>query len=98
MLSANRDEGFELLRLALTEPRFDAGRWSSSAAPRSIAGAQPGRRSGRPSVARRTLMATVFAGHPYATDADGLRDEPEDADGGTTSSSAARRAADRAAA
>ncbi|TAJ85150.1 MAG: insulinase family protein [Reyranella sp.] len=69
VLSANRDEGFELLRLALTEPRFDpdmvAQRRAQTIASINQAAQRPG------SVAGRTLMETLFAGHPYAADPDG---------------------------
>jgi len=66
VLSANRDEGFELLRLALTEPRFDpdmvAQRRAQTIASLNQAAQRPG------SVASRTLMETLFAGHAYAAD------------------------------
>lgn len=69
VLSANRDEGFELLRLALTAPRFDpdmvAQRRAQTIASINQAAQRPG------SVASRTLMETLFAGHPYAADPDG---------------------------
>lgn len=69
VLSANRDEGFELLRLALTASRFDpdmvAQRRAQTIASINQAAQRPG------SVASRTLMETLFAGHPYAADPDG---------------------------
>ena len=69
VLTANRDEGFELLRLALTQPRFDldmlAQRRAQTIASINQAAQRPG------SVAGRTLMETLFAGHPYAADPDG---------------------------
>lgn len=69
VLTANRDEGFELLRLALTQPRFDldmlAQRRAQTVASINQAAQRPG------SVAGRTLMETLFAGHPYAADPDG---------------------------
>ncbi|MDB5488072.1 MAG: zinc protease [Reyranella sp.] len=69
VLSANREEGFELLRLALTQPRFDvdmvAQRRAQTIASINQAAQRPG------SVASRTLMETLFAGHPYAADPDG---------------------------
>ena len=69
VLSANRDEGFELLRLALTAPRFDPDMVAQRRA-QTIAGInQAAQRPG--SVASRTLMETLFAGHPYAADPDG---------------------------
>jgi len=71
-LSANRDEGFELLRLALTSPRFDPDMVEQRRA-QFIAGLNQA--SQRPqSVASRTLLGTVFAGHPYARESQGLRD------------------------
>ena len=72
VLTANRDEGFELLRLALTQPRFDldmvAQRRAQTIASINQAAQRPG------SVASRTLMETLFAGHPYAADPDGTRE------------------------
>ncbi len=69
VLSANRDEGFELLRLALTEPRFApdmvAQRRAQTIASINQAAQRPG------SVAGRTLMETLFSGHAYAADPDG---------------------------
>lgn len=72
VLSVNRDEGFDLLRLAVSEPRFDPDRFEER---RDQAIAQLNQAEQRPaSVAQRTMMATVFAGHPYATNASGVRD------------------------
>ncbi|CAN5633953.1 hypothetical protein BH10PSE6_BH10PSE6_41290 [soil metagenome] len=72
LLSANRDEAFELLRLAVTAPRFDTDRVEQRRA-QAIAGLNQADQ--RPaSVAQRTLMATVFAGHPYANNASGVRE------------------------
>lgn len=72
LLSANRDEAFELLRLAVTAPRFDADRVEQRRA-QAIAGLNQADQ--RPaSVAQRTMMATVFAGHPYANNASGVRE------------------------
>jgi zinc protease len=71
-LSANCDEGFELLRLAINEPRFDADRFDQR---RAQAIASLNQADQRPAtVAQRTMMATVFAGHPYANTASGLRE------------------------
>ena len=78
VLSANREEGFELLRLALTAPRFDADMVEQRRA-QTIAGAQPGRPAAgiggaahpdgdgvrRPSLCQRRL--------------DGVRDDLQDA-------------------
>jgi zinc protease len=72
VLSANRDEGFELLRLALTEARFDQEMLDQRRAQTIGALNQASQRPA--SVAQRTLAATVFAGHPYAHDTSGLRE------------------------
>jgi len=69
VLSANRDEGFELLRLALTQPRFDPDMVNQRRAQTIASISQAAQRPG--SVASRTLMETLFAGHPYAADPDG---------------------------
>lgn len=68
-LTASRDEGFELLRLALAEPRFDAAMIDQRRAQTISSINQANQRPG--SVAARTLMTTEFAGHPYAADPDG---------------------------
>jgi zinc protease len=73
VLSANREEGFELLRLALTAPRFDADMVEQRRAQIVAALNQANQRPA--SVAARTLMAVEFAGHPYASNPDGT---PED--------------------
>jgi zinc protease len=73
VLSANREEGFELLRLALTAPRFDADMVEQRRAQVIASLNQSNQRP--PSVAARTLMATEFAGHPYANDPDGTPDD-----------------------
>lgn len=71
-LSAKLDEAFELLRFAVTAPRFDADRFDHR---RRQAIARLNRAEQRPpAVAQRTLMATVFAGHPYAITASGVRE------------------------
>ena len=73
VLSANRDEGFELLRLALSQPRFDPDMVDQRRA-QTIAGINQAEQ--RPqSVAGRTLMTTLFAGHPYANDPEGTRED-----------------------
>lgn len=66
VLSANRDEGFELLRLALLEPRFDDAMVAQRRAQTIAALNQAAQRPA--SVAGRTLMETLFAGHAYAAD------------------------------
>lgn len=72
MLSANRDRGFDLLRLALTAPRFDADMLEQR---RSQAIASFNQAEQRPrAVAERTMMRTMFAGHPYARDYQDLRE------------------------
>lgn len=72
LLSANRDEAFDLLRLALSQPRFDADRFEQR---RAQAIARLNQADQRPAtVAQRAMMATVFAGHPYATNASGVRE------------------------
>ncbi len=73
VLSVNRDEGFELLRLALARPRFDPNmveqRRAQTIAHLNQAAQQPR------SVAGRTLMETLFAGHPYAANPEGTRED-----------------------
>jgi zinc protease len=71
ILSANRDEGFDLLRLAMTEPRFDPDMIEQRRTQRLSSLNQSEQRPA--AVAARTLMATVFAGHPYATNTEALR-------------------------
>ncbi len=73
VLSANREEGFELLRLALTQPRFDADMIEQRRAQTIASINQANQRPG--SVAARKLMETEFAGHPYANDPDGTPDD-----------------------
>jgi zinc protease len=73
VLSANREEGFELLRLALTAPRFDADMIEQRRAQIIAALNQADQRPA--SVASRTLMTTEFAGHPYANNPDGTPDD-----------------------
>lgn len=72
VLSANRDVGFELLRSALTEPRFDDDMIEQRRAQALSSLAQSEQRPG--TVATRTMMRTMFAGHPYAAETSGLRD------------------------
>jgi zinc protease len=72
MLASKRDEAFDLLRMAIREPRFDDEMLEQRRA-QVLAGLD--RAEQRPSsVAERTLMATLFAGHPYSHNAAGLRD------------------------
>ena len=73
VLSANRDEGFELLRLAMVEPRFDPDMVEQR---RAQVISRLNQAEQRPqSVAARTMMRTLFAGHPYAADPEGTRDD-----------------------
>jgi zinc protease len=72
LLSAKRDEAFDLLHLALTAPRFDADRFEQRRRQSIAALNQAEQRP--PAVAQRTLMATVFADHPYAITASGVRE------------------------
>lgn len=63
VLAANRDQGFDLLRSALVEPRFDSDMLEQR---RSQTIASLNQSEQRPaSVADRRLMAVMFAGHPY---------------------------------
>ena len=73
VLSANREEGFELLRMALIQPRFDADMIEQRRAQTIASINQSKQRPG--SVAARTLMEAEFAGHPYANDPDGTPDD-----------------------
>jgi len=73
VLSANREEGFELLRMALTQPRFDGDMIEQRRAQTIASINQATQRPN--SVAARTLMETEFAGHPYANDPDGTSDD-----------------------
>ena len=71
VLSANRNEGFELLRLAMVEPRFDPEMVEQR---RAQALSNVNQADQRPAtVAGRAMMTTVFAGHPYAANTEGLR-------------------------
>jgi len=63
VLTANRDRGIELLRLGLTAPRFDQAMVDQRVA-QAIAGLKQAEQRPR-AVAERTMMATMFAGHPY---------------------------------
>ena len=71
VLSANRGEGFELLRLAMIEPRFDPEMVEQRRAQALSNVNQAGQRPA--TVAGRVMMTTVFAGHPYAADTEALR-------------------------
>lgn len=70
-LAANREESFDLLRLALTAPRFEQD-FIDQRRNQMLAGLA--RAQQRPvAVAARSMMAQMFAGHPYAGDPDGTR-------------------------
>ncbi len=69
-LTRNSDQAFELLKLALTRPRFDAG---SVARVRSQILADLRRRSENPrQIAGQTLLKTMFPGHSYGNPVVGL--------------------------
>jgi zinc protease len=69
MLRERRDESLELLRLALSEPRFDADAVSRA---RAQIMARLRRESTTPNnIATRTWWSTAFAGHPYARQTSG---------------------------
>ena len=72
VLSVNRSEGFEMLRLAMTAPRFDADMLEQRRAQSISALAQSEQRP--QAVAARTMMNAVFGGHPYDSNAERLRD------------------------
>ncbi|HEY0218678.1 MAG TPA: pitrilysin family protein [Afipia sp.] len=64
MLKENRDEAFDLLRLALTSPRFDAEPVERVRA-QTLSGLR--RESTAPgSIANERFWATAYEGHPYA--------------------------------
>lgn len=71
-LSVNRDEAFDLLRLALTEPRFDAepiDRMRQQA----ISGLRNAERDPN-TIAGRAWFAAAYPGHPYARPSKGTED------------------------
>lgn len=68
-LVRNRDEAFELLRLALTQPRFDAEPVSRIRA--QIMVGLKREKEDPNSVASRKLMETLFPSHPYSRPSDG---------------------------
>lgn len=63
-LSAHKDRAFELLRLALTAPRFDAEPVERIRA--QLLAALESRRDDPRRLARRAWYAAAFDGHPYA--------------------------------
>lgn len=72
-LSANRADAFDMLRQAVTAARFDADRIEQRRAQMIASLNQADQRPA--SVAQRTMMATVFAGHPYSSNASGVRED-----------------------
>jgi zinc protease len=71
-LSANLGASVELLRLAMTQPRFDADQLDQRRA-QAISGLNQAQQ--RPaSVAERALMNAMFPGHPYAANPRGTRE------------------------
>jgi zinc protease len=69
MLRAYRDESVDLLRLALTEPRFDAD--SIQRLQRQFVSGLKQAEQSPNSVATRALMKAMFGQHPYARPTDG---------------------------
>ncbi|MCP5366998.1 MAG: insulinase family protein [Hyphomicrobiales bacterium] len=68
-LTGNRDTAFDMLRLALTEPRFDPAPVARIRS-QTLAGLR--REAEDPdSIADKALMATLFPGHPYGRPAKG---------------------------
>ncbi len=68
-LNVNRDQAFDLLRLALTQPRFDPepiARVRSQMLSEVMREAEQAR-----SIAEQTWNKAVFDGHPYGRDVDG---------------------------
>lgn len=63
-LTRNRDEAFDLVRLSLTQPRFDADAVERIRS-QIVAGIRA-RANNPDTIAQRTFRETVFAGHPYA--------------------------------
>ncbi|MEE8334432.1 MAG: pitrilysin family protein [Alphaproteobacteria bacterium] len=68
-LSANREEAFDLLRLALTAPRFDPGPVARIRA-QTIAGLRAELQD-PDTIAGRTWFRTAFPDHPYGRPVDG---------------------------
>lgn len=74
-LTENRDKAFDLLRLALSEPRFDA---EPVARIRSQILVQLAQQSEDPNViAQRALRALMFPGHPYSRPVHGTPESVE---------------------
>jgi zinc protease len=74
-LTRNRDEAFELLHLALTEPRFDADAVARIRA-QILAGIAAGANNpGR--IAQQTFWEATFPNHPYARRVEGTAESVE---------------------
>lgn len=65
----NAERAYELARMALTAPRFDAE--PVERIRRQILVGIASRQENPGRIARKTLMEAVFAGHPYARESDG---------------------------
>lgn len=63
-LTRNRDEAFDLLRLAVTQPRFDTGAVERIRA--QIIAGLAARANNPNTIAQRTFREAVFPGHPYS--------------------------------
>jgi zinc protease len=74
-LTRNRDKAFELLKLSLTKPRFDAEPVSRVRAQILIGIKQE--TEDPHGVANRTLMTTLFPNHPYGRSSDGTEKSVE---------------------
>lgn len=70
-LTLNREESFGLLRLALTQPRFEQDQLDQRRQKMLSSLAQAQQRP--PAVAARTMMQAMFRDHPYAGDPEGTR-------------------------
>lgn len=71
-LTHNRDAAFEMMRLALTAPRFDAEPVERIRG--QILSGLLRRQDDPDSIANRTWYATMFPGHPYGRPSDGTVD------------------------
>lgn len=68
-LTRNRDDAFDLLRIALTEPRFDADAVARICA--QILAGIASRANDPNRIAQQTFWEAVFPGHPYAQPVEG---------------------------
>lgn len=68
-LTRNRDDAFDLLRIALTEPRFDADAVARIRA--QILAGIASRANDPNRIAQQTFWEAVFPGHPYAQPVEG---------------------------